>query len=306
MIKKTLFSNLFIFLVIISSSYGYFYFPTVSPPESGSVKSSIESRTEILVTEHYLAVPAPGYVFDSWSLYPKGEHDQSLYIHKYDPNLFYTQEVKVITANFVKANQVTSPNIGNTELNVESTGSEEFELSFLTSEGFSYSLQHSADLNQWHYLENDIIGTGKLYSKRYQTSTNLGFFKLNISDSKSSDLDEPALSGSLIIDSKDNSFKGHTAWIRLWEYHPLIADKAADLVSEKKIGQIVHNQGNSTSINFSLGDKSTIKNEMNYYITVGIYEGDNVNDLDKRTHFLDGFNRVSPQERFEGTLKRLK
>ena len=26
----------------------------------------------------------------------------------------------------------------------------------------------------------------------------------------------------------------------------------------------------------------------------------NVNDLDKRTHFLDGFNRVSPQERFEG------
>ena len=45
---------------------------------------------------------------------------------------------------------------------------------------------------------------------------------------------------------------------------------------------------------------------MNYYITVGIYEGGNVNDLDKRTHFLDGFNRVSPQERFEGTLKRLK
>ena len=161
--------------MIISSSYGYFYFPTVSPPESGSVKSSIESRTEILVTEHYLAVPAPGYVFDSWSLYPKGEHDQSLYIHKYDPNLFYTQEVKVITANFVKANQVTSPNTGNTELNVESTGSEEFELSFWTSEGFSYSLQHSADLNQWHYLENDIIGTGKLYSKRYQTTKNLGF-----------------------------------------------------------------------------------------------------------------------------------
>ena len=68
--KKTLILLLFIIMGSVSSSFGFFYQATVFPLDAGSVQSSIESRTNELVTEHYLAVPAPGYVFDSWSLYP--------------------------------------------------------------------------------------------------------------------------------------------------------------------------------------------------------------------------------------------
>jgi hypothetical protein len=80
-----------------SLGQGLFYWPQASPADGGTVNSSIASRAEDAIVEHYQAIPAPGYVFDSWSLYPRGEHGESLYVHTYDPRLSYTEQIKPIT-----------------------------------------------------------------------------------------------------------------------------------------------------------------------------------------------------------------
>jgi hypothetical protein len=87
-----------------SLGQGLFYWPQASPADGGTVNSSIASRAEDAIVEHYQAIPAPAYVFDSWSLYPRGEHGESLYVHTYDPRLSYTEQIKPITPLFSPMN----------------------------------------------------------------------------------------------------------------------------------------------------------------------------------------------------------
>ena len=76
--SATIFTAVFILSLAASLGQGFFYWPQASPAEGGTVNSAIASKAQDSIVEHYQAVPAPGYVFDSWSLYPRGEHGYRL------------------------------------------------------------------------------------------------------------------------------------------------------------------------------------------------------------------------------------
>ena len=85
-------------------------------------------------------------------------------------------------------------------------------------------------------------------------------------------------------------FPGGRLRVRLWEYHPLIADKAADLFAERTIEW--PSRGSEGKLTFEIGDASKADPNLNYYITAELYEKGKVGNLDSRLYFLNGFNRV--------------
>jgi len=58
---------------------------------------------------------------------------------------------------------------------------------------------------------------------------------------------------------------------KLWEYDPLIADKAADLFAEA-IVVVDHHQGRETSQWVDMGDMLEVDEDMQYYVTAGVYQ----------------------------------
>ena len=102
-----------------------------------------------------------------------------------------------------------------------------------------------------------------------------------------------------------NGGQSFSAWVRLWEYDPLLADKEADLFAEQIIEEIAVAPG-LQRFRFELGDKSKANPDRSYYITAAIYEKGRVGDVNARIHFLDGFNRVDIPSELSAELKPYK
>lgn len=298
----TICAAVFMLSLVPSLGQGLFYWPQASPAEGGTVNSSIASKAEEAIVEHYQAVPAPGYVFDSWSLYPRGEHDESLYVHTYDPRLFYTQEIKPITAHFVKADTVAEPS--EKDLEIRRKGGNQMELTVFSKPGVAYKLYGSMNMLDWSALgvrQGD--GEEQVWTLPMRQGGN-GYFRVvkadNVEDLESAVFGELSFQG--VPEFAGNSA---SAWVRLWEYDPRIADKGADLFAEQIIEEIPVGPG-LKRFRFELGDKSKANPNRNYYITAAIYEKGRVGDVNARIYFLDGFNRVDLPSEFFGSFKRLK
>tara|TARA_B100001250_G_scaffold155066_1_gene133230 strand:+ start:384 stop:1247 length:864 start_codon:yes stop_codon:yes gene_type:complete len=284
-----------------SLGQGLFYWPQASPADGGTVNSSIASKAEDAIVEHYQAVPAAGYVFDSWSLYPRGEHDESLYVHTYDPRLFYTQEIKPITAHFVKADTVAEPS--EKDLEIRRKGDNQMELTVFSKPGVAYKLYGSMNMLDWSALGvRQGNGEEQVWTLPMRQGGN-GYFRVvkadNVEDLESAVFGELSFQG--VPEFGGNSA---SAWVRLWEYDPRIADKGADLFAEQIIEEIAVGPG-LKRFRFELGDKSKAKSDRNYYITAAIYEKGRVGDVNARIYFLDGFNRVDIPSEFSAILKPL-
>ena len=298
----TICAAVFMLSLVPSLGQGLFYWPQASPADGGTVNSSIASKAEEAIVEHYQAVPAPGYVFDSWSLYPRGEHDESLYVHTYDPRLFYTQEIKPITAHFVKADTVAEPS--EKDLEIRRKGDNQMELTVFSKPGVAYKLYGSMNMLDWSALGvRQGNGEEQVWTLPMRQGGN-GYFRVvkadNVEDLESAVFGELSFQG--VPEFAGNSA---SAWVRLWEYDPRIADKGADLFAEQIIEEIPVGPG-LKRFRFELGDKSKANPNRNYYITAAIYEKGRVGDVNARIYFLDGFNRVDLPSEFFGSFKRLK
>ena len=301
--STTICAAIFMLSLGSSLSQGLFHWPQASPADGGTVNSSIASRAEDAIVEHYQAIPAPGYVFDSWSLYPRGEHAESLYVHTYDPRLFYTQEIKPITAHFVKEHTVTGP-VGES-LEIRLMANDQMELTFPTKWGTSYWLFSSSNLQDWVRTPTSTLGDGN--DKTYTVPVPKGgklFYRLAVYGPEIPDNPEIAVSGRLWNEWWPG-WPGGSLRIRLWEYDPRIADKGADLFAEKVIEWPSAAQGRG-GIEFELGDRSKANPALSYYITAYLYEDGKVGDLESRIYFLGGFNRVTIPGTFSGDIVRIK
>ena len=297
----TICAAVFMLSMAASLGQGLFYWPQASPADGGTVNSSIASKAEDAIVEHYQAVPAAGYVFDSWSLYPRGEHDESLYVHTYDPRLFYTQEIKPITAHFVKADTVAEPS--EKDLEIRRKGDNQMELTVFSKPGVAYKLYGSMNMLDWSALGvRQGNGEEQVWTLPMRQGGN-GYFRVvkadNVEDPESAVFGELSFQGVPQFGGQKAS-----AWVRLWEYDPRIADKGADLFAEQIIEEIAVGPG-LKRFRFELGDKSKAKSDRNYYITAAIYEKGRVGDVNARIYFLDGFNRVDLPSEFSAILKPL-
>ncbi len=299
--SATICAAVFMLSMVPSLGQGLFYWPQASPADGGTVNSSIASKAEDAIVEHYQAVPAPGYVFDSWSLYPRGEHDESLYVHTYDPRLFYTQEIKPITAHFVKADTVAEPS--EKDLEIRRKGGNQMELTVFSKPGVAYKLYGSMNMLDWSAVGvRQGNGEEQVWTLPMRQGGN-GYFRVvkadNVEDLESAVFGELSFQGAPQFGGQKAS-----AWVRLWEYDPRIADKGADLFAEQIIEEIAVGPG-LKRFRFELGDKSKAKSDRNYYITAAIYEKGRVGDVNARIYFLDGFNRVDLPSEFSAILKPL-
>ena len=79
---------------------------------------------------------------------------------------------------------------------------------------------------------------------------------------------EPAstkVTGTVLTPKGVKDYSGLTLEVRLYEYHPFIADKAADLVAKLNLEEYTHKAGKETKTQFALAVK--IMPGMSYYIT---------------------------------------
>ena len=291
----------FMLSMAASLGQGLFYWPQASPADGGTVNLSIASKGEEAIVEHYQAVPAAGYVFDSWSLYPRGEHDESLYVHTYDPRLFYTQEIKPITAHFVKEDTFVESK--GKDMEIRHNGTNQTELTVFSKPGVAYKVYSSVNMLDWSSLgirQGD--GEEQVWILPWQGVK--GFFRL-VKAENVEDL-ESAVHGLLSFQrAPQNGGQSFSAWVKLWEYDPLLADKEADLFAEQIIEEIAVAPG-LQRFRFELGDKSKANPDRSYYITATIYEKGSVGDVNAQIYFLDGFNRVDIPSEFSAILDLIK
>lgn len=297
--SKTICVAAFMLSLAASLAQGLFYWPQTFPAEGGTVNSSIVSRAEDAIVEHYQAIPAPGYVFDSWSLYPRGEHTESLYVNTWDPRMIYTLDIKMITANFIKDDTVTEP--ARKDLEIRRKEGNQMELSVFSQSGVGYTIYNSRNMQDW-----DAIGVGEgngeehVWTFPMQRGGN-GFYRLlktgNAVRRGSAVFGELSFMGAPQFGGKKGS-----ARVRLWEYDSRIADKAAELFAEQIIEGIPIGPG-LKRFRFELGDKSKANPDRDYYITAAIYENGRFGDVNARIYFLNEFNSVDFPSEFSATLR---
>jgi len=75
------------------------------------------------------------------------------------------------------------------------------------------------------------------------------------------------ITGAVIAPKSVKNFSGLTLELRLYEYHPLIADKPADLIAKLEMKNHAHKKGKETKTTFTLADKRQINPRMSYYLT---------------------------------------
>ena len=80
------------------------------------------------------------------------------------------------------------------------------------------------------------------------------------------------VTGTIVTPKTVKAYSGLELEIRLYEYHPFIADKAADLVGKFNQKNYAHKTGAEAKTQFILGDASKIKQGMSYYITCFILD----------------------------------
>ena len=289
----------FMLSLAASLGQGLFYWPQTSPAEGGTVDSSIVSRAEDAIVEHYQAIPAPGYVFDSWSLYPRGEHTESLYVHTWDPRLIYPLNIKMITAHFIKEDTVAEP--ARKDLEIRRKEGNQMELSVFSQSGVGYTIHNSSNMQDWVTIgAGEGNGEEHVWTFPMQRGGN-GFYRLlktgNAVRPGSAVFGELSFMGTPQFGGEKGS-----AWVRLWEYDSRIADKAAELFAEQIIEEIPIGPG-LKRFRFELGDKSKANPDRDYYITAAIYEKGRVGDVNARIYFLNGFNSVDFPSEFSAMLK---
>ena len=289
----------FMLSLAASLGQGFFYWPQTSPAEGGTVNSSIVSRAEDAIVEHYQAIPAPGYVFDSWSLYPRGEHTESLYVHTWDPRLIYPLNIKMITAHFIKEDTVAEP--ARKDLEIRRKEGNQMELSVFSQSGVGYTIHNSSNMQDWVTIgAGEGNGEEHVWTFPMQRGGN-GFYRLlktgNAVRPGSAVFGELSFMGTPQFGGEKGS-----AWVRLWEYDSRIADKAAELFAEQIIEEIPIGPG-LKRFRFDLGDKSKANPDRDYYITAAIYEKGRVGDVNARIYFLNGFNSVDFPSEFSAMLQ---
>jgi len=117
--------------------------------------------------------------------------------------------------------------------------------------------------------------------------------------------DDVSLSGEMTFEKTEESFENATAWVRLWEYDPRLADAGADLFGDKKIAELKHTKGEPTLMQFKLDGKKKINPERQYYVTIFVYKDGKVGDNASEIFFLNGFNKVTLPGKIEGVFKKL-
>lgn len=92
------------------------------------------------------------------------------------------------------------------------------------------------------------------------------------------------VTGTVTVPKDVESFDRRTLELRLYEYDPRIADKAADLVELVEKKEFKHAKGMDTAEKFEIGAKGKLKADRRYYLTVFVLDGKT------RTHIgeLDG------------------
>lgn len=168
---------------------------------------------------------------------------------------------------------------------------------------FQFCLGEKSRLQSFYYMSSHHD------SIRQQTQKALAEKEQELQQGTDKDMTDQtnlAISGKLTIRSEEESFARATAWIRVWEYDPFLADAAAKQFGEARVADINHDNGTETEIPFSIGDAENISPERKYYITVFIYRDGKVGQVGKEMFFLDGFNKVElPTSEFSGELKKL-
>ncbi len=79
--------------------------------------------------------------------------------------------------------------------------------------------------------------------------------------------DSAKVTGTIVVPKTVKAFSGLELEIRLYEFHPFIADKPADLVGKFNRKNFGHQAGKETRAPFIVGDAATIKQGMSYYVT---------------------------------------
>ena len=77
--------------------------------------------------------------------------------------------------------------------------------------------------------------------------------------------DSAKVTGTVVTPKTVKDYSGLTLELRLYEYHPFIADKPAGLAAKLNFEEYTHKTGKETKTQFALAVK--IKPGMSYYIT---------------------------------------
>ena len=77
--------------------------------------------------------------------------------------------------------------------------------------------------------------------------------------------DSAKVTGTVVTPKTVKDYAAFTLEVRLYEYHPFIADKPADLVAKLKQENYTHKSGKETKTQFVLAVK--VKPGMSYYLT---------------------------------------
>ena len=75
------------------------------------------------------------------------------------------------------------------------------------------------------------------------------------------------VTGTVVTPKTVKDYSGLTLELCLYEYHPFIADKPADLVAKLNLKKYTHKVGKETKTQFKVGEAGTIMAGMSYYLT---------------------------------------
>ena len=75
------------------------------------------------------------------------------------------------------------------------------------------------------------------------------------------------VTGTVLTPKTVKDYSGLTLELRLYEHHPFIADKPADLVAKLTLKDYAHKEGKETKTKITIGEAGKIMPGMSYYIT---------------------------------------
>ena len=121
--------------------------------------------------------------------------------------------------------------------------------------------------------------------------------------------DSTKVTGTITVPKDVKAFSKLVLEVRLYEYDPRIADKAADLVDILIVKDFTHIEGKENVEKIELGAKAKIAAGKSYYVTVFVLDGDTRTHMADLDHAKGNLGKVltngAPSE-IKGTLRSLK